>query len=147
MMNKKKLYLAGALHHAWQRQYLDALARELEPHYEVFLPHRDGGRFISLVKSGMPIDDAAVEVHSADVAAIRASHVLLAVAFGKHFSDAGVCFEVGYAMAERVPCYALAPDLDLSPGFNPMLRASFRRIFSTWAELTPITNLATKETK
>lgn len=131
----KRLYLAGALHTLNQRLFLEMFAEKLGAHYEVYLPHRDGGQFQTLVsEQGMPPPLAAQEVYSADVKAMEKCDLMVAV-FVDGPADPGMAFEMGFMACAALPVYGLLPSNHFH---NPMLMASMAGTFERIEDFLPI---------
>lgn len=129
-MLKPFLYLAAPLFSAAERVFNQQLAARLASHFTVYLPQRDGGLFVELVRGkGISPDMAARQVFEADIKAINAANVLLAVLDGRTV-DEGVALEVGYAYAIGKPCHGLQTDPRrlLPEGNNPMIAGALRGI-------------------
>jgi hypothetical protein len=113
-----------------------AIVSEIERHADVFLPQRDGGLLMQMVKSGVPTNIAERKVFEIDLAAMEGSDLLIAVLDGSHV-DEGVAFEIGYAYALGKYCVGLQTDVRraLPTGNNPMIGRSLSLIFRSIPEL------------
>lgn len=128
MLHKRKrpkAYLAAPLFNNMERAFNLSLASDLEPHIDIFLPQRDGGLMMELVKRGVPPDDAAKAVFELDLRAMNEANVLIAVLDGATI-DEGVAFEIGYMFGMGKYCLGFQTDMRraLPTGNNPMIAAS-----------------------
>ena len=104
----RKIYIAGPLFNAHERDYLEKIALELENNgYECFLPHRD--------QTGIPDDQ--VEQHTMtletkdkifnnDLNALEASDITVALLTGQDI-DSGTSAEIGFTYANKKPVVAI----------------------------------------
>lgn len=133
-VNRRRLsvYLAGPLFSEAERSYNEQVADELEKHFDVFLPQRDGGLFMNMVNHGVTVDDAASAVFAGDLKAMEECDLVVAVLDGRAI-DEGVAFEIGYAFSRKKQCFGLQTDMRrlLPIGNNPMLTGALEQVFSS----------------
>ena len=122
-------YFAAPLFNEMERCFNQSVVREIEPYLKVFLPQRDGGLVMELIKRGLPPEDAAKVVFEKDRKAMEKSDVLIAVLDGATI-DEGVAFEIGYMFGLGKYCLGLQTDLRraLPIGNNPMISASLHMV-------------------
>src|SRR5690242_15209405 len=94
--NRPSCYLAAPLFSEAERRFNLLLAQFLEPFFVVHLPQHDGVLLRDLREIGQDSPEARRQIFEADVAAIKACHVVVAVLDGPSVDD-GVSFELGYA--------------------------------------------------
>lgn len=135
-MTKPRCYLAAPLFSEAERCFNLALTQQLEAYVSVYLPQRDGLLLRELREAGEDSTCASRMIFHADVAAIQAADLLVAVLDGSSVDD-GVCFELGYAYCLGKVCIGLASDSRLAIGYfrNPMWDSALRECFSSTAEL------------
>ncbi len=92
-MRRLRVYLAAPFFSEAEREFNIRLLHELECHWDVFYPYRDGVRMDELVTEGVDFIAAAKRVWVCDVDRVRDSDVLLAVLDGR-VPDEGVCVEL-----------------------------------------------------
>jgi nucleoside 2-deoxyribosyltransferase len=140
------LYLASPLFSSAERRFNEDVAKRLGRHFTVYLPQRDGGLFLDLIKQGLSVDEAAQQIFAIDIKAIEAADCVVAILDGRTI-DEGVAFELGYACALRKVCYGLQTDPRrlLPIGNNPMITGALRKIASTLEELQAIAELVLLE--
>lgn len=153
---KPTLYFAGPLFSQAELDFNAIVAAQLEKHFHVYLPQRDGGLFADLVgRQKQSVEAASAFIFRKDVEAIDASDVLLLVLDGR-VVDEGASFELGYAYAKGKVCVGLQTDpRRLVPfGNNPMINGPLIQVFSSieqllnWAEsYAPIVTGAQPNTK
>ena len=107
-MKMKKIYIAGPLFNAHERDYLEKIALELENNgYECFLPHRD--------QTGIPDDQVAQhtmtletrdKIFNNDLNAVEASDITVALLTGQDI-DSGTSAEIGFTYANKKPIIAI----------------------------------------
>lgn len=113
-----KLYLAGPLFTAAEREFNERLRTELEiAGHDVWLP-----------QEREPRDKTAAAIFAMDVAGIEWASVVVACMDGPD-PDSGTCFECGYAYAGRKPIVVWRSDFRSAADapdslFNLMLTAS-----------------------
>jgi nucleoside 2-deoxyribosyltransferase len=130
MNTKPFLYLAAPLFSVAERRFNDDIAARLGPYFTVYLPQRDGGLFIELVRNGgHSPESAARHIFALDLKALNTANVLLAILDGRTV-DEGVAIEIGYAFGIGKPCFGLQTDPRrlLPEGNNPMVTGAIRRI-------------------
>jgi nucleoside 2-deoxyribosyltransferase len=104
----RKIYIAGPLFKAHERDYLEKIALELENNgYECFLPHRD--------QTGIPDDQVAQhtmtlktrdKIFNNDLNAVEASDITVALLTGQDI-DSGTSAEIGFTYANKKPVVAI----------------------------------------
>jgi nucleoside 2-deoxyribosyltransferase len=104
----RKIYIAGPLFKAHERDYLEKIALELENNgYECFLPHRD--------QTGIPDDQVAQhtmtlktrdKIFNNDLIALEASDITVALLTGQDI-DSGTSAEIGFTYANKKPVVAI----------------------------------------
>ena len=104
----RKIYIAGPLFNAHERDYLEKIALELENNgYECFLPHRD--------QTGIPDDQVAQytmtlktrdKIFNNDLNALEASDITVALLTGQDI-DSGTSAEIGFTYASKKPVVAI----------------------------------------
>ena len=104
----RKIYIAGPLFNAHERDYLEKIALELENNgYECFLPHRD--------QTGIPDDQVAQhtmtlktrdKIFNNDLNALEASDITVALLTGQDI-DSGTSAEIGFTYAYKKPVVAI----------------------------------------
>jgi nucleoside 2-deoxyribosyltransferase len=87
-----------------------------------------------MVAAGQSWAVAAALIKSRDMAALRASDLVVAI-LPKELVGAGVAFELGAADALGVPCWSLAMD-DERRARSPLVESTIARRFSTIDELS-----------
>lgn len=134
--NKRKLYFAAPLFNDMERRYNNELANLLERYFDVFLPQRDGGLMVEMIRDGLRPVDAARNVFRMDVTALNECDLLLIILDGRTV-DEGAAFELGYMYAHKKPCYGLQTDTRrlLATGNNPMIDCGLLRLFQDVGEL------------
>jgi nucleoside 2-deoxyribosyltransferase len=133
---RARLYFASPLFSAAEQRFNEATTNLLQPYFDVYLPQRDGGLMLEMIKRGISPSDAASLVFCADVDAIARCDVLVAVLDGRTV-DEGVAFELGLAYAQNKTCIGLQTDVRrlLPTGNNPMIERALRHTFATVDEL------------
>src|ERR1035438_7860841 len=91
-------YIAAPLFSDAERSYNEELRALLSKHVTCYLPQRDGIVLAHAVDDGADREHTASMVFSADIAALRSAHVVIAVLDGSEV-DAGVAVEIGVAWA------------------------------------------------
>ena len=135
-MSKPRVYLAAPLFNERERTFNSALAAEMQPLCEVFLPQRDGLLLADLLRQGVPVEVAETRIFERDRSALLACDLLVAVLDGAHV-DEGVAFEIGFAHAVGADCVGLQTDVRraLPSGNNPMITQSMTAIFGDVRDL------------
>jgi nucleoside 2-deoxyribosyltransferase len=130
------LYLAAPLFNEMERDFNTELAKHLEQFFRVFLPQRDGGLMIDMVKAGVSPETAAQRVFRRDILAIEECDLLMIVLDGRTV-DEGAAFELGYAHALGKCCYGLQTDIRrlLGSRNNPMIEGCLERVFRSVSEV------------
>ncbi len=125
-----RLYLAGPLFSAAEREFNKNLKSMLSPFFSVYLPQEDGGLMVEMIEKGMHPQRAAQCVFTMDVNAIDECDVLLIILDGRAV-DEGASFELGFAFARGKECFGLRTDPRqlLATGNNPMIESPLRHIF------------------
>jgi nucleoside 2-deoxyribosyltransferase len=136
MRHRLQAYFAAPLFNEMERSFNASLVSRLEQSVDVFLPQRDGGLLLQMIKQGIPPDTAETSVFEKDCAAIDCADLLVAVLDGAGI-DEGVAFEIGYAFGLGKYCVGLQTDVRraLPTGNNPMIGRALRTIFSSCEEL------------
>ena len=136
MGQRNKLYLAAPLFNDMERRFNAEVADRLQEFFDVFLPQRDGGLMVEMIKDGANPSAAARKVFQIDVGALDWCDVLLIVLDGRAV-DEGAAFELGYAYAQGKTCCALQTDVRrlLSFGNNPMIEGAVHELFQSVDEL------------
>ena len=136
MIDKPSSYIAAPLFSEAERTFNLALADLLEPHLAVYLPQRDGLLLRDLREAGEDSPETRRRIYTADIDAIRACDILLAVLDGPSVDD-GVSFELGYATCLGKTCVGLATDSRRAAGYfrNPMWDCALERVFYSMPEL------------
>ncbi|HVT92887.1 MAG TPA: nucleoside 2-deoxyribosyltransferase [Bryobacteraceae bacterium] len=129
---KPTLYFAAPLFSQAELAFNANLTRQLEPYFDVYLPQRDGGLFVNLIKEGLTIDAASARIFAMDVTAIKRCDVLLLVLDGRAV-DEGAAFELGYGYALGKVCVGLQTDPRrlLPIGNNPMINGPLINVFNS----------------
>lgn len=94
-----KVYIAGPLFNEMERQWnlrIDRLVRKLG--VETYLPQRDGGEAVELVKAGGDPDEVSRRLFELDLKELSTCDVLVMVLDGR-VPDEGACVELGMAHA------------------------------------------------
>ena len=135
-MTRQRLYLAGPLFSAAERDFNERLRNALVDHFEVYLPQEDGGLLVDMVAEGVSMAEATRRVFRMDVAALDWCDCLLITLDGRCI-DEGASFELGYAFAKGKRCIALQTDPRrlMLGGNNPMIDASVEATFHSFDEL------------
>ena len=146
MLKRSKIYIAAPLFNQMEREFNKHLAELVEEVLDVFLPQRDGGLLVDLVRKGVSPNVAEKIVFEKDIAAIEDCDGVVAVLDGANV-DEGVAFELGFAFARGKPCFGLQTDMrrQLPTGNNPMLSASLCAVYSTAADLVQGLTLFTEK--
>jgi nucleoside 2-deoxyribosyltransferase len=134
--NRLSCYVAAPLFSEGERSFNLVVAQLLEPFLSVYLPQRDGILLRDLHEAGEDSAESRRQIFETDVAAIKASDVIVAVLDGPSV-DEGVSFELGYATCLGRVCVGLATDSRRAPGYfrNPMWDAALLTTFRSLPEL------------
>jgi nucleoside 2-deoxyribosyltransferase len=126
---EKKIYLASPFFSQSERQFNELLVRELETHWSLFYPHRDGPRMSDLIAQGISLDEAAKQVWLCDLEELRCCALVVAVLDGR-VSDEGVCVELGLAKGMGKCVIGVFTDSRrcFPWGANPMVTGSLSKI-------------------
>lgn len=130
------VYLAGPLFSEAELEFNARLAQSLEVSVDVYLPQRDGSKYVDLASLGISPGAAARTIFDRDVAAIREASALILVMDGR-VVDEGAAFELGLAYALGKVCVGLQTDPRrlLPLGNNPMIEIPLQAIFETRSEI------------
>lgn len=130
-MSNNKVYIAGPLFSPGDRHYLeqvDSICKELK--LETYLPHRDAGL--------APSDGSETRLFFArDLAELESCALVVAVLNGADV-DSGTAWELGYAFAKGIPCFAIYEDTRIDEPLrdvNLMLTSSIKSIARSQLEL------------
>jgi nucleoside 2-deoxyribosyltransferase len=130
--SKCKVYFAAPLFNDMERDFNLKIVSTIERYADVFLPQRDGGLIMELIKGGVRSDIAARTIFEIDRRAMEYADIMIAVLDGAKI-DEGVAFEIGFMYGRGRPCIGLQTDLRraLPTGNNPMIEASLTAVCST----------------
>ena len=139
VVGKPLVYLAAPLFSDAEKRYNEEVAKELGNYFTIYLPQRDGGLMVDLIKRGHSAAQAGKVVFDMDTRAIQMSSAVIAILDGRVI-DEGVALELGYAYALGKPCYGFQTDPRrlLPSGNNPMVMGVLREIAHTIQELAQI---------
>ena len=133
-----RVYLAAPLFTPQERELNLTITGIIErmPKHTVFLPQRDGILLGEQVRNGEDVLELKRQIFLKDVKAIEASDMVFAVLNGR-VVDEGVAFEMGFAFAKGMKCWAYKDDCRqlLESGDNPMLEGSIDRRFNSIEEI------------
>ena len=90
---RAKLYIAAPLFSMAEKRFNLWLAEQLVECFDVYLPQRDGGLFVDMLREGADQAESTEQIFTMDLQAIDASDMLLAILDGRAV-DEGVAFEV-----------------------------------------------------
>ncbi len=123
-------YFAAPLFNEAERRFNKFIARRLELYADIFLPQRDGGLLLEMVKQGISPANAERAVFQCDIEAMQRADFLIAVLDGNGI-DEGVAFEIGYMHCLGKPCFGFQTDVRraLPTGNNPMLIGALGNVF------------------
>ena len=101
---KKKIYIAGPLFNEHERDYLEAIALNLEKEgFNCFLPHRDlTGVDESELKTTSMSQNTKNKIFVADLSALKEADLTVALITGWDI-DSGTSAEIGYTFANGKP--------------------------------------------
>jgi nucleoside 2-deoxyribosyltransferase len=131
-----KAYYAAPLFNDMERTFNEGLVKRMEEYLEVFLPQRDGGLMMQLVKQGIAPAVAEKAVFQKDLEAMLKADMIVAILDGANV-DEGVAFEIGYMYALDKYLIGLQTDMRrvLPTGNNPMIAASLNLVCTSTADL------------
>ena len=133
-----RVYLAAPLFTPHERELNLKITGMIErmSKYEVFLPQRDGILLGKHTKTSESVAELKRQVFIRDVQAIERSDIVFAVLNGR-VVDEGVAFEMGFAFAKGLKCWAYKDDWRqlLETGDNPMLEGSIDKRFNSIEEI------------
>lgn len=140
-VRRPMIYFASPLFSRAELVFNEGIVQQLERHFNVYLPQRDGGLMGKMIQDGVSATVAAQRVFKRDVNAMLECDAVLAVLDGRTI-DEGVAFEIGFAFAHSKRCVGLQTDVRrLRPeGNNPMIEGSLEVIFP---EVSDFLNWAT----
>lgn len=105
-----KAYLAGPLFNDAEKAFnlkVDVLLQSLG--IQTYLPQRDGGESIRLIKQGQPPELIRRQLFELDVSEIRACDLFIAILDGR-VPDEGTCVELGMAFILGKICIGYQTD-------------------------------------
>ena len=104
----KKIYIAGPLFNAHERNYLELIASELEGSgYKCFLPHRDQSGIDESELEGTNMGQATKDkIFNADLTALKEADLTVALITGYDI-DSGTAAEIGFTYANDRPIIAI----------------------------------------
>jgi len=104
----KKIYIAGPLFNAHERNYLELIASELEGSgYKCFLPHRDQSGIDDTELEGTNMSQATKDkIFNADLTALKEADLTVALITGYDI-DSGTAAEIGFTYANDRPIIAI----------------------------------------
>ena len=97
-----KIYIAGPLFNAHERNYLELIASELEGSgYKCFLPHRDQSGIDESELEGTNMSQGTKDkIFNADLTALREADLTVALITGQDI-DSGTAAEIGFTYANN----------------------------------------------
>ena len=97
-----KIYIAGPLFNAHERNYLELIASELEGSgYKCFLPHRDQSGIDESELEGTHMSQGTKDkIFNADLTALREADLTVAIITGQDI-DSGTAAEIGFTYANN----------------------------------------------
>jgi nucleoside 2-deoxyribosyltransferase len=97
-----KIYIAGPLFNAHERNYLELIASELEGSgYKCFLPHRDQSGIDEFELEGTNMSQGTKDkIFNADLTALREADLTVALITGQDI-DSGTAAEIGFTYANN----------------------------------------------
>jgi nucleoside 2-deoxyribosyltransferase len=104
----KKIYIAGPLFNAHERNYLELIASELEGSgYKCFLPHRDQSGIDDTELEGTNMSQSTKDkIFNADLTALKEADLTVALITGYDI-DSGTAAEIGFTYANDRPIIAI----------------------------------------
>ena len=103
-----RIYIAGPLFNAHERNYLELIASELEGSgYKCFLPHRDQSGIDESELEGTNMGQATKDkIFNADLTALKEADLTVALITGYDI-DSGTAAEIGFTYANNRPIIAI----------------------------------------
>jgi len=103
-----RIYIAGPLFNAHERNYLELIASELEGSgYKCFLPHRDQSGIDESELEGTNMGQATKDkIFNADLTALKEADLTVALITGYDI-DSGTAAEIGFTYANDRPIIAI----------------------------------------
>ncbi|MDA9047444.1 nucleoside 2-deoxyribosyltransferase [Planktomarina temperata] len=103
-----RIYIAGPLFNAHERNYLELIASELEGSgYKCFLPHRDQSGIDESELEGTNMGQATKDkIFNADLTALKKADLTVAPITGQDI-DSGTAAEIGFTYANDRPIIAI----------------------------------------
>src|ERR1700728_4877988 len=138
-------YIAAPLFTEAERLFNLGLCDALSGVLYCYLPQRDGILLTEAVRAGSNRKESSESIFSADIAAIRAADLIIAVLDGPD-SDAGVAVEVGVAWAIGKRVVGLRTDSrhPISGGLNPMIEGACFEIATDTEQLLALVREASE---
>ena len=103
-----RIYIAGPLFNAHERNYLELIASELEGSgYKCFLPHRDQSGIDDTELEGTNMSQSTKDkIFNADLTALKEADLTVALITGYDI-DSGTAAEIGFTYANDRPIIAI----------------------------------------
>ena len=105
-----KAYIAGPLFNDAEKAFnlkVDALVQSLG--IETYLPQRDGGESIRMIREGQPPEHVRRRLFELDVSEVRACDLFICILDGR-VPDEGTCVELGMAYILEKECIGYQTD-------------------------------------
>jgi nucleoside 2-deoxyribosyltransferase len=105
-----KAYIAGPLFNDAEKAFnlkVDALVQSLD--IETYLPQRDGGESIRMIREGQPPERVRRRLFDLDVSEVRACDLFICILDGR-VPDEGTCVELGMAYILGKECIGYQTD-------------------------------------
>jgi nucleoside 2-deoxyribosyltransferase len=105
-----KAYIAGPLFNDAEKAFnmkVDALVQSLG--IETYLPQRDGGESIRMIREGQPPERVRQRLFELDVSEVRACDLFICILDGR-VPDEGTCVELGMAYILEKECIGYQTD-------------------------------------
>ena len=105
-----KAYIAGPLFNDAEKAFnlkVDALIQSLG--IETYLPQRDGGESIRMIREGQPPEHVRRRLFELDVSEVRACDLFICILDGR-VPDEGTCVELGMAYILEKECIGYQTD-------------------------------------
>ena len=105
-----KAYIAGPLFNDAEKAFnlkVDALVQSLD--IETYLPQRDGGESIRMIREGQPPERVRRRLFDLDVSEVRACDLFICILDGR-VPDEGTCVELGMAYILEKECIGYQTD-------------------------------------